>query len=67
VHGFQEFEFETIYNLSEVQLALGKPHQAQQTLQELEAQSISSTLREDATALSQIILSALNSNAQEGG
>ncbi len=65
-HDFQEFESETLYNLSEVQLALGKPLQAQQTLQELEMQNISSAMKEDALLLNQAIENALNSQARGG-
>ena len=60
VHSFQEFEFETLYNLSEVQLSLGKPLKALQTLQELEARDIPSTIREDARLLHQTIQGVLN-------
>ena len=59
-HSFQEFEFETLYNLSEVQLSLGKPLKALQTLQELEARDIPSTIREDARLLHQTIQGVLN-------
>jgi tetratricopeptide (TPR) repeat protein len=69
-HDFQEFELETLYNLSEVQLALGNAAQARTTLHELESHQLSDAIKQDVLTLNRAIDHALsnpNARATEGG